>query len=442
MTAQHLDQRRQRRWRTPCGLFLVVGILYASTVSMHPSMDVAAADFAAWRIAATGDPAVDISLFPSLDHHPLRSTWVVERAGGGETIGRAPGAIAAGIPAYLVSPAGFSPLPGALMAALLVAIAVLLLYLALRPLLGDERATLVSGLVALTTPLWTVAADGMWPHTLTVLGILGSAWAARRESWWLVGIFGGLMLWGRLHAAVICAVVGLVVAARRHRPAIAVHVAIPSLVSLALLTAWTRWMYGSWDPTSAYRVGDFTRNAEGYLLDVPNHLGTWISPDRGILVWTPLVLLMLPALARAWSSLPDWSRALAFGGLAYTLMQTTLNRFSGGDAFYGYRIGLEMLVCLVPALALSVPRMGRFARIAWLPVAVLQWTATLTGAVVGESLGLAAEEGWRKNAFVWAMIDHPELLWKAVLPAIAIAVLAYRIWPDLRLTKDPDVSPQ
>ena len=48
---------------------------------------------------------------------------------------------------------------------------------------------------------WSVAANGLWPHTLTVLGISGMAWAAARDRWWLVGLFGGVVVWGRLHAA-------------------------------------------------------------------------------------------------------------------------------------------------------------------------------------------------------------------------------------------------
>ena len=113
-----------------------------------------------------------------------------------------------------------------------------------------------------------------------------------------------------------------------------------------------------------------------------NHLGFWVSPDRGLFVWTPVVLLLLPALVRSWRSLPDWSRALAMGGLAYTLVQLTFNRFSGGDIFYGYRLGLELLAAVTPALALSSPALGSLGRRLVGPVLGLQLFVIFLGASI------------------------------------------------------------
>ena len=44
-----------------------------------------------------------------------------------------------------------------------------------------------------------------------------------------------------------------------------------------------------------------------------------------------------------------------FGGLAYTLVQGRIAEFHGGDGFYGYRHGLEFLVCAAPALFSDKP---------------------------------------------------------------------------------------
>ena len=67
------------------------------------------------------------------------------------------------------------------------------------------------------------------------------------------------------------------------------------------------------------------------------------------------------------------------GCLAYTVLQAELNRFSGGSSFYGYRLTLEMLAGLAPALALSAHRMGRVARGLFGPVAVVQVAMIGTG---------------------------------------------------------------
>ncbi len=63
----------------------------------------------------------------------------------------------------------------------------------------------------------------MWTHPVTLLGIGGMAWAASRDRWWLVGLFGGVALWGRLHTALIVAILGLAVAVARRRPRIALQ---------------------------------------------------------------------------------------------------------------------------------------------------------------------------------------------------------------------------
>ncbi len=117
-------------------------------------------------------------------------------------------------------------------------------------------------------------------------------------------------------------------------------------------------MYGTWDPTAAYDAGAFADYAAAHPISLVNQLGFWVAPDRGIFVWTPATLLLLPALVRSWRRLPDWSTSLVWGGLAYTVMQGVLNRFWGGDVFYGYRLGLEMLACAAPALALSAGAHG------------------------------------------------------------------------------------
>lgn len=407
-------------WRIPLALFAVVATAYLATISANPSPDVYSADFAAAHIARTGDPVPDISDFPALDGNIIRETWIVETADGREAIGRSPGVIAAAVPAYVVMrPDGLSAVPGGVAAAVLTAGTVTLLFLTLQPRTGTRVALVAAGLLGLGTPLWSVAADGMWPHTLTAFGIVGIAWAADRDRWWLVGLLGGVVLWGRLHAALICAVVGVGVALARRRPAVAVRAGLASAAMLALMSAWTRWMYGSWDPSSGYRSGDFTGGAGDRLTDGANFAGFWIAPDRGLLIWTPVLLVLAVPLARAWRGLPDWSRALLVAGVLYLLVQGLLVRFSGGDAFYGYRTSLELVVCATPALALSAGEMRRVARALFVPAALLQLAMIAPGAIT-EDLGLPVAEVWHHNAFVEGTLHRPVV---TLVPAAVAALL-------------------
>ena len=226
-------------------------------------------------------------MIPQLSADPEASTWIKEAANGHTVIARFPGVVALGLPAYaLTRPDSMTVLPGAATAAIASGLAILMMFLALRTRMSERRAAAACLVLAFATPVWSVAADAVWPHTVTLLGITGMAWAAATGRWWLVGLFGGVALWGRLHAALIVATVGVLVGWRRRSPRITIAVGVGSVGMLALLCAWTRWMYGSLNPASSYVGGVFAVGPQG-IERLTNQLGMWIAPDRGILVWTP-----------------------------------------------------------------------------------------------------------------------------------------------------------
>lgn len=422
--------RPGRSWRVPACLFLAVFVIYGATIGTDVSFDVWTADYAAWSIVHTGHGWLDVSSVGVLDEHPLRAVWVVQAAHGHEAIGRAPGVIAPSLPAYwLAGLSTMSDIPAALTAALLTALTDLLLFLTLRGRLGQREALLATVIFGLATPVWTIAANGMWPHTITILGIAGMAWAADRNRWWLVGLFGGVALWGRLHAALICAILAVALAAWRRDPRIAFLAGLAGTGMLFLLCGWNHWMYGTWDPTAAYQTGNFTSYAETHRLDIVNQLGFWISPDRGLLVWSPLLLVLAPAMIRNWGDLPDWSRCLLIGGIGYQALQGALNRFSGGDGFYGYRLGLEFLACATPALAFSAHRLGPLGRRVALPLGALQFAMIVAGAP-GNSYFVPADKVWIQNSFVDGIRENPAGFGAIAALSFCAGLLFFRIWRD------------
>jgi hypothetical protein len=442
----HASGALRRRWMVPLAFFLLVLTAYTSTATVSVvSLDAYSANFASWRIATTGSPSLEGVDLEELRDHELQATWIVENADGDPVIGRAPGVIVAALPAYWVMQPDHMGLgPGSLTAAALSALAALFMYLSLSRLMQMREALLASAVFALATPVWTVSANAMWPHTLTVLGIAAMAWAASRERWWLVGLFGGVTLSGRLHAALIVAILGILLGISRRSPRITAIVGLVSGSCLALTCVWNHWMYGSWSPTAAYTVSPFMDYAADHPLSLTNQLGLWVSPDRGILVWTPLLVLLAPALFRSWRDLPDWARALLLGGLAYSLLQTTLTRFSGGDTFYGYRTGLEFVAAATPAFALSARRMGSWARRLVGPVIALQACAMLTGAAV-EAFFVPADRVWVDNAFAVALRANPLTLPMIVVVCVLAGIVAQRIWANPGLeqrtaTSDPETA--
>jgi hypothetical protein len=428
-----------RRAMVAWAVLLVPLALMLATMPTRPTInDVTSAEVGGWRIGTAHTPwldGVDLARLPHVDQARL---WVEHTAAGHEVISRSPGVIAAGVPAYWLwglvahhaaEPGGFTMVPGQVTAVVLVALALLLLWLALADLVGDATRTLAVAALGLTTPVWSVAAGGLYTHTVDLFGIAGMAWATRRERWWLVGVFGGIALWGRLHLVLVVAILGLGLAAWRRRPRIAVAIALPSLVLLALASWWSQALYGRRSPAGGYRTpGQYVAGATGgdhadQLLRYPGFL---ISPDRGLLVWTPALLLLLPAVVRHWRAAPDWTRLLAVAGVVYLAVQGLLNGFTGGSGFYGYRLSLETLACAFPLLAVAAHRMGRTARLLIGPVLGLQLGAIALGAVSHGFL-VRQQDVWRDNA-LWLAVRHVPAVLVLLALTTLVGALGARVW--------------
>ncbi len=299
------------------------------------------------------------------------------------------------------------------------------MYLALLPLMRRRQALAAAAAFAFTTPVWSVAANGIWPHTISVLGIAIVAWAAAHQKWWVMGLGGVLLLWARPHAALIVAVVGLVLAWRERRIGIALRAGTPGIVSLFLLSLWTHWVYGSWSPIALYGAGALAYVRES-LVDIPTSsacgslltAGSWSSRRC---CWCCSRRCCAPG-----GACPRGRPHLLVGGLAYTLLQVALIGFTGGDPIYGYRYGLEFLACATPAFALAAPSAGRVARSLLAPVLAMQFVVIFLGAAV-EQAALPYTQAWTNNAFVDAVRGAPALLPISVLVVVGLTMASRRL---------------
>jgi hypothetical protein len=132
---------------------------------------------------------------------------------------------------------------------------------------------------------------------------------------------------------------------RRWRPVIIFSAAAtPGLVAYL---AWNWMVYGHFTATGGYDVGS---SGGGMLGLVDNLAGTLVSPERGLLVCSPILVLAAIGLRSAWRQSPMAVRVFALAGLAYLASQLWLIRYSGGDGFIGYRTCLESLIWCLPLL--------------------------------------------------------------------------------------------
>jgi alpha-1,2-mannosyltransferase len=335
-------------------VFLPLAVLYLGTVSLDEdkmSPDPVAAALPAWRIANFGDL--------NLDAWGFNNPWVV-RANGRRVSNREPGIIFAGVPFYLAIGRNTdhpSLFPAAVAAAVYAAAAMAFLALVFRKLLSARGAVLAAFLAALGTSTWSVSADQLWPHGPDQLLLVLSMLALSREKHVRTGIAYGLAILIRTHLAASAAVVGIWDSIRTRPLKPALCVGIPSAIGLATLFWYTSHVYGHADVNAGYG-GEFGGYPTEQLAHATNNyfvnwLGFFFSPERGIFVVTPFLLLLVPGLVRAWRVAPPWVRSSAVGGLAYIAIQHRINYFSGGSRFWGYRLAIETVTLCAPLLCLA-----------------------------------------------------------------------------------------
>jgi hypothetical protein len=400
----------------PILLLLLALALYVPTVSKQRVVtDSQAAAASAWRIATTGRPWMEGVKAGALEGTRYPRMWIIETRQGHEVHARTPGVILAGVPFYWLlnndpAPQNFEIWVGGVAAACFTAVAGLLMFLALRSRLSDGGAFVATSALLFATPVWSVSADALWTHSITVLAISGALWAATRSRWGMAGAFMGIGIFARAHLAVIAAIVGLYLGWRRRDWRITVRVAISSFVGLAMLVLWNKAVFGFWSLSGGYGsnpkdalLGDAGNST---LYNVANLLGFLANPDRGLLVWTPVILLLMPSLLAVRKQLPDWATAFALAGLTYTLVQLRINPFHGGQGFYGYRHGLELLVCMAPALIEAYKVTSRLTRLLIGLLLGMQFAVIAIGATA-DKYRVDGKDLWHTNAFIQALADQP-----------------------------------
>ena len=332
--------------------------LATNTGDLHQNRDGIGSALPAWSIVNRS----------TVDLRGYEDPWLTWRAGGevrqvwytdtGERLvsNRPPGAIYWAVPFYWISPRSAEPdmVPAAVAASVAAAAAMALLHVALRHI-TTARLALAGALVAgLASPVWSVSSDALWQHGPSQMWLALSLVTAGAGNVYGTGTALALAVFTRPLTAVIAAATGILDSIRRRTIKPVVVIGVISGLGAASLIAYNASMFTSPSPTGGY--GSYpVENIVGYTVSQYAHnlVGTLVSHTHGILVYTPYLIILLPGLRAAWRAAPGWVRTAALAGIAYMLVQLRVNYFTGGYAFYGYRLPLEMLTMTAPLLILS-----------------------------------------------------------------------------------------
>ncbi len=288
-----------------------------------------------------------------------------------------------------------------LSAALLTALSAVVLYWLLRGLVAAPWPLALSLVYALTTCAWAISSQALWPHALSAL-CLGTLM--------LILDRGSLTIWRLVGAALVCATmvanrpqmlifagVAVVYLVARQRRLLVPFLAVAAVAAAALL-AYNLWALGN--VFGGY--GKFDHFSTPFLEGVA---GLLVSPNRGVFVYTPILLFSLWGIVEAVRGKgPSWLRYFAVGLLLHVTMYAKFDDWHAGYT-YGPRYFADVLPLLVVYLVYGLVPVWR-STIAARTVA----GGLIAYGFVVQVLGVyAADDGW--NRYPISVDTRPERVW-------------------------------
>ena len=306
-------------------------------------------------------------------------------------------ALVASIPATLLHTTGVvdmdAPLAPNLIAvvtaSLLTAGAVTLVFLAVRRLTGTTVALVTAIGLGLGTNYWPIVSRTLWQHETVAFGLALALWAwlkpssevrTRDLAWGGVGL--AMAAAARPQVSVIVVVLLGWLALRTSVRRAMVPAAIVAATGAIVVVTNVYWFGHVLGGVAALEaVHPQVHNVPGSISREPwvGALGLLISPSRGLLVFSPIVLVAIAAFGppiRSRTDLrPGWL------GLAVLLQFGAYACYSvwWGGHTYGPRYMIDLLVPLAPLAALGAQRIARHRALAATGALLLAWSVLVAG---------------------------------------------------------------
>ncbi|MBE0657032.1 MAG: hypothetical protein IH602_05035 [Bryobacteraceae bacterium] len=249
-----------------------------------------------------------------------------------------------------------------ILASALVAAAAVVVFLFAMELSCWPAALTVALVFAFATPAWSTGSRALWMHGFSMLLLPAGLWAMWRGRWALAGMVFVLAFFARPTNVVGLGFAGIyaLTAGRRCFGRFV-------LGGLPVALAFIAINLGTYGSVAAPFF--FTARSNTPSLGLHPHMGEalWgnlISPSRGLLVYTPIVLFSFHGL---WLWIRDSSRRALGLYMAAVLLGHYLLMSFYEDWFGGHCYGPRYMSDLSPLFALALLPLGRAARYAAIP---------------------------------------------------------------------------
>lgn len=284
-----------------------------------------------------------------------------------------------------------APLIAKLAASTITAAAVVVMFLTARHWTSRSRALWIAAGTAIGTGYWNTVSQTLWQHETAALGLTLALWAFARPAtvanWRQAVILGiGLALAGtsrpQVSISIAVLLVGLFLCARLRLALLAAAIVGVSAATLVLMNVrWFGHPFGAIPLLEALHPA--VHATEGsFRLALAGPVGLLVSPNRGLLIFSPIVLIAFAALPFALRSglrsAVWWCAAAAMGQY---LFYSAYSVWWGGHTF-GPRYMLDLLPLLAPVGAVWVDSMHPTAATRLVAAVALAWSVLVaaTGA--------------------------------------------------------------
>lgn len=420
----HLTERGRDRL-TAASLFLALLLVYNSNGREIGSYDTQPTKFAARELLMRGTLGLN-HVVGATPEYATRWGFILAADGNYRSVYSPVPALMAAAMTWPLWQTGLidvrAPLATGLMAVLtasvLVSLAVTLAFRHARQWLPRGRALLVAVGLGLGTGFWSTASQTLWQTETAVFGLALAvlAFAAPVErvgGRGAVAIGVGLGLAGatrpQLAPLVAILLAGTWVrSAPRHAAAATVLVV---MFVVAICGANLRW-FGH--PLGALPLLQETNSVvhgtgASFDLQLEGFIGLLISPSRGLLIFSPVVLVAAAGIPRSFAS--GWRSALPWCVLALATQYALYGSYAvwWGGHTYGPRYLVDVLPVALPlaVAAMAQPRRGQTARLA--AVAALAWSigVAATGAFCypHDQWNVEPTDVDRNHARLWSVSD-------------------------------------
>ena len=276
-------------------------------------------------------------------------------------------------------------LMAAVTSSMLIAIAVAFAFLISRPGLSMARSLFVAVGFGAGTGLWSTASQTLWQHETAIFGLTLSVFALvsleHRRHWTLAALLGlalGVAAGARLQLApvIVTLLVGSAVAVGLRSAAIAA--ACASLIVVPVIVTNYLWFDSIVGAAAILESLHSTVHgtSSSFVLGVEGFGGLLVSPNRGLLVFSPIAIVALigipAALRGGYRSVRFWLCAAA---AAQYVLYSLYSVWWGGHT-YGPRYMLDVLPLLIPAAVLGMDTLRGPLRMT-LASAALAWSVTV-----------------------------------------------------------------